>query len=46
MEQLVTLLFHENTILLNYADDLILVVTGRGSKLGRTQQALDLVSEK
>ncbi|KAK8390570.1 hypothetical protein O3P69_010334 [Scylla paramamosain] len=46
MEQLVALPFHAGTVLLSYADDLALVVTGRGNKLRRTQQALDLISGK
>ncbi|MPC78118.1 putative RNA-directed DNA polymerase from transposon BS [Portunus trituberculatus] len=46
MEQLVALPFQDGTVLLSYADDLALVVTGRGNKLRRTQQALDLISEK
>ncbi|XP_063854131.1 uncharacterized protein LOC135096523 [Scylla paramamosain] len=46
MEQLVALPFHAGTVLLSYADDLALVVTGRGNKLRRTQQALDLISRK
>ncbi|XP_076030419.1 uncharacterized protein LOC143018719 [Oratosquilla oratoria] len=33
MEQLVALPFHYGTILLSYADDLALVVTGKGNKL-------------
>ena len=34
MEQLVALPFHEDTtVLLSYADDLALVITGRGNKL-------------
>ena len=44
MEQLVALPFQEGTALLSYADDLALVVTGRGNKLGRAQQALDLIT--
>ena len=46
MEQLVALPFHDGTVLLSYADDLALVVTGRGNKLRRTQQALDIISSK
>ena len=46
MEQLVALPFHDGTVLLSYADDLALVVTGRGNKLRRTQQALDLIGAK
>lgn len=38
--------FHDGTVLLSYADDLALVVTGRGNKLRGTQQALDLISGK
>ncbi|XP_076044675.1 uncharacterized protein LOC143027293 [Oratosquilla oratoria] len=46
MEQLVALPFHNGTILLSYADDLALVVTGRGNKLRKAQQALDIISGK
>ena len=46
MEQLVALPFREGTILLSYADDLALVVTGRGDKLARTQVALHLITAK
>ncbi|KAK3889194.1 hypothetical protein Pcinc_006765 [Petrolisthes cinctipes] len=46
MEQLVALPFHTSTVLLSYADDLTLMVTRRGNKLRKTQQALDLISEK
>ncbi|KAK3895846.1 hypothetical protein Pcinc_000461 [Petrolisthes cinctipes] len=46
MEQLVALPFHTSTVLLSYADDLALMVTRRGNKLRKTQQALDLISEK
>ena len=46
MEQLVALPFREGTILLSYADDLALVVSGRGNQLTRAQQALDLISDK
>ena len=46
MEQLVSLPFHDDTVLLSYADDLALVVSGRGNKLRRTQHALDLISRK
>ncbi|KAK3884439.1 hypothetical protein Pcinc_011276 [Petrolisthes cinctipes] len=46
MEQLVALPFHTGTVLLSYADDLALMVTGRGNKLRKTQQVLDLISEK
>ncbi|KAK3886584.1 hypothetical protein Pcinc_009232 [Petrolisthes cinctipes] len=46
MEQLVALPFHTDTVLLSYADDLALMVTGKGNKLRKTQQALDLISEK
>ncbi|KAK4322455.1 hypothetical protein Pmani_006795 [Petrolisthes manimaculis] len=46
MEQLVALPFHTGTVLLSYADDLALMVTGRGNKLRKTQQELDLISEK
>ena len=46
MEQLVALAFQKNIVLLSYADDLALVVTGRSNKIRRTQQALDLISEK
>ena len=46
IEQLAALPFHEDTtVLLSYADDLALVVIGRGIKLRRTQQALELISE-
>ena len=39
--------FHDETVLLlSYADDLALVVSGRGDKLRRTQHALDLISKK
>lgn len=33
-------------LLLRYADDLTLMVTRRGNKLKRMQQALDLISRK
>ena len=46
MEQLVALPFREGTILLSYADDLALVVSGRGNQLTRAQQELDLISDK
>ena len=46
VEQLVALPFPEDTSLLSYADDLTLVVTGRGNKYRRTQQALDAISGK
>ena len=46
MEQLVNLPFREGTALLSYADDLALVVTGRGNKITMAQEALDLVSHK
>ncbi|XP_076042218.1 uncharacterized protein LOC143026105 [Oratosquilla oratoria] len=46
MEQLVALPFHNGTILLSYADDLALLVTGRGNKLRKAQQALDIISGK
>ncbi|XP_076044815.1 uncharacterized protein LOC143027414 [Oratosquilla oratoria] len=46
MEQLVALPFYNGTILLSYADDLALVVTGRGNKLRKVQQALDIISGK
>ena len=46
MEQLVSLPFSDGTALLSYADDLVLVVTGRGNKLVKAQRALDLVTEK
>ena len=46
MEKLVALPFHEDTVLLSFADDLALVVTGRGNKLRRTQQAPYLISER
>ncbi|KAG0718417.1 putative RNA-directed DNA polymerase from transposon BS [Chionoecetes opilio] len=46
MEQLVSLPFREGVALLSYADDLVLVVTGRDDRIVRAQQALDLVSEK
>ncbi|XP_076042108.1 uncharacterized protein LOC143026006 [Oratosquilla oratoria] len=46
MEQLVALPFHNGTILLSYADDLALVVTGRGNKFRKAQQALDIISGK
>ena len=38
--------FHDETVLLSYADDLALVVSGRGDKLRRTQHALNLISRK
>ncbi|XP_050724058.1 uncharacterized protein LOC127002289 [Eriocheir sinensis] len=46
MEQLVALPFREGTVLLSYADDLALVVTGRGNRMDKAQQALDLITEK
>ncbi|KAG0725731.1 putative RNA-directed DNA polymerase from transposon BS [Chionoecetes opilio] len=46
MEQLVSLEFREGTALLSYADDLVLVVTGRGDRVSRSQQAFYLVSCK
>ncbi|XP_050703623.1 uncharacterized protein LOC126989089, partial [Eriocheir sinensis] len=46
MEQLVALPFREGTTLLSYADDLALVVTGRGNKLARAQEALDIITDK
>ncbi|XP_050698789.1 uncharacterized protein LOC126986566 [Eriocheir sinensis] len=46
MEELVELPFREGTDLLSNADDLALVVTGRGNKLTRAQEALDLISDK
>ena len=46
MEQLVALPFQKGTVLLSYADDLALVVTGRGCRLTRIQQALDLISDR
>ena len=46
MEQLVALPFQDGTVLLSYTDDLALVVSGWGYKLTRTQQALDLFSDK
>ena len=46
MEKLVALPFHEDTVLLSYAYDLALVVTGRSKKLRRSQQALDLIRER
>ncbi|MPC29080.1 hypothetical protein E2C01_022297 [Portunus trituberculatus] len=42
----VALPFHDDTVLLSYADNLALVVTRRGNKLSRTQQELDLISWK
>ena len=44
MEQLMALPFPEDTSLLSYVDDLALVVTSRGNKHKRTQQALDAIS--
>ena len=46
MEQLVDLPFQEGTVLLSYADDLALVVTGRGNHLSGAQRALDLITAK
>ena len=46
MEQLVALPFQDGTVLLSYADDLILFVSGRSNKLRKIQQALDLISDK
>ncbi|XP_050717435.1 uncharacterized protein LOC126999146 [Eriocheir sinensis] len=46
MEDLVALPFRDGADLLSYADDLALVVTGRGNKLTRAQEALDLISDK
>ena len=46
MEQLVALPFREDTVLLSYADDLALLVTGQGDRLSKTQRALDLVTAK
>ncbi|XP_076052833.1 uncharacterized protein LOC143032247 [Oratosquilla oratoria] len=46
LEQLVALPFHNGTILLSYADDLALVVTGRGNKLRKAQQTLDIINGK
>ncbi|KAG0720443.1 RNA-directed DNA polymerase from mobile element jockey [Chionoecetes opilio] len=46
MEELVALPFQAGTVLLSYADDLALVVTGRGDRLCKTQRALDLITAK
>ena len=46
MEQLVALPFQEDTVLLSYADDLALVVTGWGNHLSGAQRALDLITAK
>ena len=46
MEQLVALPFQDGTVLLSYADDFVLVVSWRGNKLTKTQQTLDLISDK
>ena len=46
MEQLVALPFQEGTVLLSYADDLALVVTGQGNHLSGAQRALDLITAK
>lgn len=46
MEQLVVLPLHDGTVLLSYADDLALMVTGRDNKLRRAQQAFDLFNGK
>ncbi|KAG0706165.1 putative RNA-directed DNA polymerase from transposon BS [Chionoecetes opilio] len=46
MEQLVALPFQAGTVLLSYADDLALVVNGRGDRLCKTQRALDLITTK
>ncbi|XP_076049326.1 uncharacterized protein LOC143030002 [Oratosquilla oratoria] len=46
MEQLVSLPFTAGTVLLSYADDLVLVVTGHGNLIAKTQEALNLLSKK
>ena len=46
MEQLVVLPFLEGIVLLTYADDLALVVTGQSNHLTRAQRALDLITDK
>ena len=46
MEQLVSLPVREGTTLLSYADDLVLVVTGRANGVVRAQQTLHLISDK
>ncbi|XP_076069251.1 uncharacterized protein LOC143041313 [Oratosquilla oratoria] len=48
MEQLVSLPFRGGTALLSYADDLVLVVSGktRGNRITRAQEGLDLISNK
>ena len=46
MEELVALPFQEGVALLSYADDLALVVTGRGDHPSRAQRALDLITAK
>lgn len=46
LEQLVALPFHYGAILLIYANDLDVVVTGRGNNRRRMQQALDFISRK
>lgn len=46
MEHPVTLPFQEGTILLSYANNLTLAITGWGNLLTRTQEELDLISDK
>lgn len=46
MEQLVSLPFQEGTAFLSYADDLAWFVKGRGEKITKAHQALDLLSHK
>ncbi|MPC56803.1 hypothetical protein E2C01_050770 [Portunus trituberculatus] len=46
MKQLVALPFHDDTVLLSYADDLSLEVTGRVNKFSMMQQALHLISRR
>ena len=46
MEQLVALPFQEGAVLLSYADDLALVVSGRGNHISKAQRALDLITAK